>query len=60
MDAVRIHVPSELFAPAESSHFEGTFDLPVMKAGPDLHSFSEPLAWQAVSYTHLDVYKRQP
>ena len=34
MDAVRIHVPSELFAPAESSHFEGTFDLPVMKAGP--------------------------
>ena len=46
MDAVRIHVPSELFAPAESSHFEGTFDLPVMKAGPDLHSFSEPLAWQ--------------
>ena len=46
MEATRIPIPSELFAPAESSHFEGTFDLPVMKAGPDLHSFSEPLAWQ--------------
>lgn len=47
MSDLRIHIPSELFAPAESSHFEGTFDLPVLKAGPDLYSFAAPVAWQA-------------
>ena len=47
MDATRIHVPPELFAPAESSHFEGELAVPVMKAGPDLYDFSGPLAWQA-------------
>ena len=46
MEATRIHIPSELFAPAESSHFEGTLSVPVMKAGPDLYDFAEPLAWQ--------------
>ncbi|MBC2890451.1 DUF177 domain-containing protein [Gordonibacter massiliensis] len=46
MEATRIHIPSELFAPAESSHFEGTFSVPVMKAGPDLYDFEGPLAWQ--------------
>ena len=47
MDPIRIHIPNELFAPAESSHFEGTLDLPVLKSGPDLYSFAEPVAWQA-------------
>lgn len=46
MADLRIHIPSELFAPAESSHFEGTFDLPVMKVGPDLYSFKAPVSWQ--------------
>lgn len=46
MEGLRIHVPSELFAPAESSHFEGSLDIPVMKAGPDFYSFVGPLAWQ--------------
>ena len=46
MESTRIHVPSELFAPAESSHFEGQVAIPVMKAGPDLYDFEEPLAWQ--------------
>lgn len=46
MESVRIHLPHELFAPAESSHFEGTIEVPVLKAGPDLYSFSAPLAWQ--------------
>ncbi|WP_080797678.1 YceD family protein [Arabiibacter massiliensis] len=42
----RILVPNELFAPAESSHFEGWTNIPVMKAGPDLYDFEGPLAWQ--------------
>lgn len=46
MEATRIQVPNELFAPAESSHFEGQVDIPVMKAGPDLYDFEGPLAWQ--------------
>lgn len=46
MTQLRLCIPSELFAPAESSHFEGTYDLPVLKAGPDLYSFAEPVSWQ--------------
>lgn len=46
MESLRIHIPSELFAPAESSHFEGTVAIPVIKAGPDLYDFAEPLSWQ--------------
>lgn len=47
MESIRIRIPNELFAPAESSRFEGTLDMPVMKAGPDLYSFDEPLSWWA-------------
>lgn len=47
MSDTRILVPSELFAPAESSYFEGTYDLEILKAGPDLYEFAAPLAWQA-------------
>lgn len=46
MESIRIHIPNELFAPAESSHFEGTIDLPLLKAGPDIYTFSVPLEWQ--------------
>ena len=46
MAETKILVPSELFAPAESSYFEGTYELPVLKAGPDLYDFPEPLSWQ--------------
>lgn len=46
MDSTRIHIPPELFAPAECQHFEGSFAEPVMKAGPDLYDFDGPLAWQ--------------
>lgn len=41
----KILVPLELFAPAESSSFEGILDMPVIKAGPDLYDFAEPLSW---------------
>lgn len=47
MDSIRIEIPNELFAPAESSHFEGEAKVDVLKAGPDLYSFDEPLKWQA-------------
>lgn len=46
MASVRIAVPSELFAPAESSHFEGDIELGVLAAGPDLYDFAGPLSWQ--------------
>ncbi len=46
MEAPRIHIPSELFAPAESLRFEGSVKLPVMKSASDLYTFSGPLAWQ--------------
>ena len=47
MGDTRILVPSELFAPAESSYFDGTYDIDVLKAGPDLYEFEGPLKWQA-------------
>ena len=46
METTRIPIPSELFAPAESSHFDGSYTVPVLKAGPDLYDFAEPLSWQ--------------
>jgi len=47
MESIRIEIPNELFAPAESSHFEGEAHIEVLKAGPDLYSFAQPLSWQA-------------
>jgi len=41
-----IVLPQELFAPAESSSFSGTYTLPVLVAGPDLYDFAEPLSWR--------------
>lgn len=50
-DSTRIRIPERLFAPAEIERFEGTCELPVLKAGPDLYSFAEPLRW-AVDVTN--------
>lgn len=41
-----IQLPSDMFAPAAMSHYEGTFDLDVLKSGPDLYTFEGPLSWQ--------------
>lgn len=41
-----IVIPQELFAPAESSSFSGTYAVPVLAAGPDLYDFAEPLSWR--------------
>ena len=46
-----IRIPERLFAPAEMEHFEGEWDFPVLKTGPDLYSFAEPLRW-AVDVTN--------
>ena len=45
MAQAQIKIPAELFALAESSHFEGTLDLPVLEAGPDDYDFTEPVEW---------------
>ena len=47
MDPLRIIMPPELFAPAAFKHFEGAADIPLVKAGPDIYDFTEPLTWQA-------------
>lgn len=43
-----IDVPSELFAPAESSSFSGTYDPGVFPYGPDEYTAASPLAWHAL------------
>lgn len=48
MDSTTIEIPSELFAPAESSSYSGVFDLPELVAGPDVYAFAEPLAWNVI------------
>ena len=40
---LRIALPAELFAPAESSHFEGVATIDSLQAGPDELRFDEPL-----------------
>ena len=46
MDSTRIQIPEELFAPAESLHFEGVYHLDRMDVGPDEYVFDEPVSWQ--------------
>ena len=45
MNDTTIKIPSELFALAESSHYEGSTELPLLSAGPDDYTFSEPVKW---------------
>ncbi len=46
MESTRIQIPDELFAPAESSHFEGEYLLDRLEVGPDEYVFEGPLTWQ--------------
>ena len=46
MDSLIISVPPELFAPAESSLFEGEAVIPSLAAGPDEYRFASPLPWK--------------
>ena len=47
MNDATIKIPAELFAPAESSHFEGELDIPMLAAGPDEYRFNAPIVWDA-------------
>lgn len=46
MDSTLIQIPNELFAPAESSHFEGEYRIDRLEVGPDEYVFEAPLTWQ--------------
>ena len=41
-----IKLPAELFAPAESSHFEGKAAIPLIVAGPDDLRFDDPIDYE--------------
>ncbi len=41
-----IKIPAELFAPAESSRYEGLLDLGVLHAGSDEYRFADSVAWE--------------
>lgn len=45
MAGASIKIPAELFATAESSHFEGAIAVPELQVGPDTYRFAEPLPW---------------
>lgn len=46
MNSATIKIPSELFAMAESSRFDGQLSLPLLTVGPDDYRFSEPVYWE--------------
>lgn len=43
-----IDVPAELFAPAESSSFDGVYNPGTFEFGPDTYECREPLTWNAM------------
>ena len=45
MSDLYLEVPSNLFEPAAFEHFEGAFDVCALASGPDVYSFSEPVAY---------------
>ena len=45
MESSHIEVPAQLFAPAESLSFAGTYDLPELVQGVDTYTFEHPLTW---------------
>ena len=45
MSSATLKIPSELFATAESSHFDGRIALDNLTVGPDDYRFNEPIAW---------------
>ena len=47
MDSVKIQLPAELFALAESSHFDGEVAVDLLEIGPDDYRFDTPIAWEA-------------
>lgn len=46
MEPVKIHIPNELFEPAEMQEFEGTADLGTVQMNGTEYAFAQPCAWQ--------------
>ena len=46
MNRATIKIPSELFATAESSRFDGQLALPLLAVGPDDYRFENPVSWE--------------
>ena len=46
MESPHIEVPAQLFAPAESLSFAGTYNLPELVQGADTYTFEHPLTWE--------------
>ena len=46
MESPHIEVPAQLFAPAESLSFAGTYNLPELVQGVDTYTFEHPLTWE--------------
>ncbi len=46
MSPLEIHIPQELFNPSECKHYEGTAQVGIVKVGPDIYDFKEPVSWQ--------------
>lgn len=47
MEPIKLHMPKEMFSPAAYAHYEEDASLDILKCGPDLYDFKEPLHWQA-------------
>lgn len=45
MEAVKIHLPQELFESAEMRHYDGQAKLEALQAGPDAYAFAGPVDW---------------
>ena len=45
MSNLYLEVPANLFEPAAFEHFEGAFDVCALTSGPDVYSFSDPVAY---------------
>lgn len=45
MDSLFIDIPDELFATAESSSFDGAYELDRLTQGGDVYTFGHPLSW---------------
>lgn len=48
MERLVIEVPAELFAPAESSSFDGVFDMRSFDCGPDAYTCSQPMEYHVL------------
>jgi len=45
MTGLKLHIPDELFAEAESSSFNGLYELETLKVGSDTYTFDKPLPY---------------